>query len=248
MKTKLGLILLVSLFSLLLPLSAQAQDDCPGARGPSFRIGDHFIVPYGDGPSGLFSKPNSIPKVKSIPEGEGGVILGGPKCIIGAQEGNLYSWYAQADTGEKGWISEGYDHSPVAWIAPVEQDEVPQEPKVIPTEPKSIPTQAIVTERPTSTPTKVPSDNRGDDTVPQNFFLWAVIAFCFFIVSNRASKALDKVIEKSIGDSLGRNVALVLLFSGIAFVAALLITHSIALALIALVTTGIGTGATVLST
>jgi hypothetical protein len=92
---------------------------CSGALGPSFEIGDRFVVPYGDGPSGLFDGPNTVPKVASILEGAGGRIIRGPICVRG-QEGYLHSWYVELDTGERGWVSEGYTHSVVPWIEPVD--------------------------------------------------------------------------------------------------------------------------------
>ncbi len=100
------------------PSSRSMMFSCPGARGPSFKIGDRFVVPYGDGPTAVWSEPNRRPKVTEIPEGRGGVILGGPICT-GAQNGNLVFWYIRSDSGFEGYMTEGYISSPVPWIAPV---------------------------------------------------------------------------------------------------------------------------------
>lgn len=97
--------------------SVSDNNECSGALGPSFEIGDRFVVPFGDGPSGVFKKPNSVPKLGKIPEGSGGIILDGPVCVTG-QEGNLYSWLVRTDSDLEGWMSEGYDHSEVPWIIP----------------------------------------------------------------------------------------------------------------------------------
>lgn len=90
--------------------------DCPGARGPSFSIGDRFTVPYGDGPTSAWSRPNAQPRTARIAEGRGGTILGGPICT-GAQDGYLIFWYVRTDAGEEGYVSEGYSSSRIPWIS-----------------------------------------------------------------------------------------------------------------------------------
>jgi hypothetical protein len=90
---------------------------CAGAYGPSLIVGMRFIVPYGDGPSGVYTSPNSVPLLGYVPEGQGGMIVGGPACVRG-QQGNLVSWQVESDSGLRGWMSEGYPHSSYRWIAP----------------------------------------------------------------------------------------------------------------------------------
>ncbi len=92
---------------------------CNGAYGPHFNIGDRFYVPPGDGSTSVWEEPNNVPRIGRIPENAGGVIIGGPVCKRG-QEGNLVSWMVQTDSGLEGWVSEGYPHSPVPWIAPID--------------------------------------------------------------------------------------------------------------------------------
>lgn len=89
---------------------------CPGARFANFQRKEHFIIPYGDGPTSMWTEPNGPPRITRIPEGQGGTILAGPICT-GGQEGNLVWWYARSDSGYVGYISEGYTHSRTAWIA-----------------------------------------------------------------------------------------------------------------------------------
>jgi hypothetical protein len=86
--------------------------------GPNFQVGDEFIVPLGDGPTGLYQFPNQQYSGVSIPEREGGIILEGPECA-GGSRGLLTSWRVLADNGTSGWVSEGYSGSPAPWIAPV---------------------------------------------------------------------------------------------------------------------------------
>ncbi len=94
---------------------------CPGSIGFAFENGQRFIIPPGDGPSTLWSRPNSNPPVGRVGESEGGEIIGGPVCKDG-QEGPLYAWEVITDTGLRGWINEGYPDSLVPWMAPVPQD------------------------------------------------------------------------------------------------------------------------------
>jgi len=97
--------------------AVQMSFTCSGARGPSFQINDRFVVPEGDGPTSVYAEPGREPRLVRVPEGGGGVILGDPICT-GAQEGYLVWWYVRTDQGIEGYISEGYLHSPIAWIAP----------------------------------------------------------------------------------------------------------------------------------
>lgn len=90
---------------------------CPGAYGPHFSIGDRYTVPTGDGPTSIWTEPNGPPRVTRIAEKSGGTILGGPICT-GGQEGSMVWWYVRTDSGQQGYVSEGYPHSPVPWIAP----------------------------------------------------------------------------------------------------------------------------------
>ena len=86
--------------------------------GPNLQLGDEFIVPPGDGPTRLWQNPNRAPRGGLMPEGMTGIILEGPVCA-GGNGGLLVSWRVLADDGQSGWASEGYNHSPVPWIAPI---------------------------------------------------------------------------------------------------------------------------------
>jgi hypothetical protein len=99
--------------------SIRLRFECPGARGPSFDIGERFVVPDGDGPSSVLSEPNREPRLGQVAEGDGGTILGGPICTAG-QDGNLVIWYVLTDSRLEGYMSEGYGHSSVPWISPWE--------------------------------------------------------------------------------------------------------------------------------
>ncbi|QPC84266.1 hypothetical protein G4Y79_07795 [Phototrophicus methaneseepsis] len=91
---------------------------CPGAYGPHFYIGDRFYVPPGDGSTSVWEEPNNVPRVGYIPEHGGGIITGGPVCKRG-QEGLLVTWMVSTDNGLEGWVAEGYPHSPIPWISPL---------------------------------------------------------------------------------------------------------------------------------
>lgn len=91
--------------------------DCPAARGPSFSIGNRFRVPPGDGPTNIYAQAGSEPIIGQVSENQGGLILGGPICTQ-ARLGFLTWWLVQADNGTTGYMSEGYDSSPIAFIAP----------------------------------------------------------------------------------------------------------------------------------
>ena len=91
---------------------------CPGAGGLHFMDYQRFVVPYGDGPSTVWSEPNSEPTVGYINEGEAGYVTDGPICKAG-RRGNLLSWEVVSDSGLVGWVSEGYKDSPVPWIVPI---------------------------------------------------------------------------------------------------------------------------------
>ncbi|MEO1665350.1 MAG: hypothetical protein AAFU54_11995 [Chloroflexota bacterium] len=97
--------------------AAPASFQCAGAYGPNLIVGMRFTVPYGDGPSAVYTRPNAVPILGRVPEGQGGMVVGGPTCVRG-QEGNLIAWQVQSDSGLRGWMAEGYPHSPYAWIAP----------------------------------------------------------------------------------------------------------------------------------
>jgi hypothetical protein len=97
--------------------AAPSNFRCAGAYGPSLVVGMRFTVPYGDGPTGVYTRPNSVPQKGLVPEGQGGLVVGGPVCVEG-REGNLISWQVQADNGLRGWVSEGYPHSNYRWVAP----------------------------------------------------------------------------------------------------------------------------------
>jgi hypothetical protein len=90
--------------------------DCPGARYTNFQQNDSFVVPHGDGPASVRTKPNGKSVITRIPEGRGGIILAGPICT-GGQEGNLVWWYARSNSGYTGYVSEGYAHRSPAWIS-----------------------------------------------------------------------------------------------------------------------------------
>lgn len=94
------------------------SQDCSEARGPSFNIGDRFIVPGIGTPSAVREGPNHQPSVGEMQQGEEGIIEDGPECRWGL-EGGLYCWKIKADKGLEGWMCEGYTHSPGPWIAPI---------------------------------------------------------------------------------------------------------------------------------
>lgn len=99
-------------------LESQYARICPGAYGYHFEIGQRFIVAVGDGATSIYSEPNSKPIVGKIEEGEGGYIVAGPVCKEG-QSGNMLTWRVQADNGGSGWVSEGYESSPIPWVLPL---------------------------------------------------------------------------------------------------------------------------------
>jgi Tol biopolymer transport system component len=92
---------------------------CPNAAGYHFQIGQRFVVAIGDGATGIYTEPNTEPKLGEIPEGTGGYILDGPICKEG-RDGNLLTWYVQTDSGLEGWVAEGYPDAVFPWIIPVE--------------------------------------------------------------------------------------------------------------------------------
>ena len=94
------------------------EDFCSDAGGFHFRIGQRFIVAFGDGSTSVYSEPNSQPRVGMIEEGETGMILDGSVCDEG-QRGNLLSWYVRSRTGIEGWVSEGYPDDIFPWIIPI---------------------------------------------------------------------------------------------------------------------------------
>jgi hypothetical protein len=91
---------------------------CPASYGPNFQVGDRFIIPVGDGGTTMWANPNRAPEAGQIPEGETGIILEGPECARG-NGGLLVSWRVLSDGGLSGWVSEGYDDSPLPWISPI---------------------------------------------------------------------------------------------------------------------------------
>ena len=92
---------------------------CGNSYGPNFRSdipGERFVVPPGDGPTTIYSRPHSGNRLGQIPEEQGGIILEGPVCAQGGS-GRLISWRIRTDNGMEGWVSEGYNSSRVPWIA-----------------------------------------------------------------------------------------------------------------------------------
>lgn len=90
---------------------------CPGSRGPSFRVNQRFVIPHGDGPSGVFADAGREPRLGLVDEGGGGIILGGPICAR-APHDFLTWWYVRTSNGLEGYMSEGFIDTPVPWIAP----------------------------------------------------------------------------------------------------------------------------------
>ncbi|MCK6579695.1 MAG: SH3 domain-containing protein [Anaerolineae bacterium] len=91
---------------------------CPGANGPNFKIGDRFVVPYGDGPSGVFNEPGREPVVGRVPEGVGGRIMGAQVCADAPDNRYLIWYYVETDNGLKGYMNESYAETPIKAIVP----------------------------------------------------------------------------------------------------------------------------------
>lgn len=91
--------------------------ECPEARGPNFKLGDHFIVPLEGGSTSVYSEPGKVPVLARLPEGKGGIILDGPVCKVGTR-GYLLWWHIKTDLGVIGYMSEGYITDEIPWISP----------------------------------------------------------------------------------------------------------------------------------
>lgn len=95
---------------------------CAGANGPSFRIGDRFTVPYGNGASPVFIETGRASgrerQIGSIPEGRGGYIRGGPICTAAPENRYLTWYYVEADNGLSGYMNESYTETPIKAIVP----------------------------------------------------------------------------------------------------------------------------------
>lgn len=199
MKKYLLVTFFVMLLSLGLVFKAKAQG-CSGARGPSFEIGDRFVVPYGDGPSGLFTEPNKVPKIASLEMGSGGTVLDGPFCVTG-QEGNLYSWFVETDLGYRGWVSEGYEHSAVAWIEPAEEESVATPKPRATSTPKPASVSASSDNNETSggssgyeEPSPVVIET--EEPAYVGWFAWVVIFVCGFFANLFFQEALVKTLKQ----------------------------------------------------
>ncbi len=170
----------VAVLSLVLVLPAKASATCSGARGPSFEIGDRFIIPPDDVGTWLYEGPNKLPAIVELPVGTEGTIIDGPQCVAG-EEGNLYSWFIESDSGYRGWVSEGYSFESIPWIEPVEE----VEPTVKPTA-KPRATSAPVSQNDDSGSSGSSSSNNSQSesdspAIPTHvYFLWLVLlAFSF---------------------------------------------------------------------
>ena len=98
--------------------SNRIQEACSGAGGYFLENGNRITVPYGDGPTNIYSQPNSQPKLGELGEGELATVTGGPECREG-RNGYLINWYITTDSGIQGWIAGGYIDSIVPWVVPV---------------------------------------------------------------------------------------------------------------------------------
>lgn len=107
---------------------------CLNARGPSFELGDTFVVPNsGSGGTTLRRTPSWIINNRSVllEEGTSGTILQGPVCGPAAK-GELIGWFVETEDGDTGWISEGYVFDTRPWITTPElinawEDYVPED-------------------------------------------------------------------------------------------------------------------------
>ena len=95
---------------------------CLNARGPSFELGDRFVVPEGGDGTYIRKTPSWVINNQSdlMEEGDMGTIIQGPVCGP-AIKGELIGWYVESDDGVKGWMSEGYIFNVIPWIAPEDQ-------------------------------------------------------------------------------------------------------------------------------
>lgn len=91
---------------------------CPGANGPNFHIGDRFVVPHGDGPSGVFAEPGREPVLGRVPEGTGGRILGGPVCATAPDNRYLIWYYVETNNGLAGYMNESLAETHIKAIVP----------------------------------------------------------------------------------------------------------------------------------